>query len=282
MVNPRAEGLLHAPRHGIGKSIENMTPTTEEIEGDGRHGSWLGESNNDDIEESDDEEEKEERGEGDMQVDAEVEEEGQNAHFVNSLPELGVTGIVEPITERVDPPIIDNSRVAISRTTSSPFGFMSFPARSTGATMEKDSDYVVIPHEDGSVTLRSGFVEVVVALNFFEGVGDQCTSRMFHILCLRPSTFVGIGEMSSFSRNYVTKSFGQYLEGLNSIKLSTANSVDLRLLQSHLEAIASYGLKVGWLMERARSMEAQIASAHAHRELERVRDGERWRLHCLI
>lgn len=72
------------------------------------------------------------------------------------------------------------------------------------------------------------------------------------------------------------------MEGLNSIKLSTANSVDLRLLQSHLEAIASYGLKVGWLMERARSMEAQIASAHAHRELERVRDGERWRLHCLI
>lgn len=47
------------------------------IEGDGRHGSWLGESNNADIEESDDEEEEEERGEGDMQVDAEVEEEGR-------------------------------------------------------------------------------------------------------------------------------------------------------------------------------------------------------------
>ncbi|KAG5549589.1 hypothetical protein RHGRI_014796 [Rhododendron griersonianum] len=76
----RAEGLLHAPRHGIGKSIENMTPIMEEIEGDGRHGSWSWESNNDDIEESEDEEEEEEGGEGDMQVDAEVEEEWQNAH----------------------------------------------------------------------------------------------------------------------------------------------------------------------------------------------------------
>lgn len=127
-------------------------------------------------------------------------------------------------------------------------------------------------HEDGLVTLRSGFVEVVEALNFFEGLGDQCTSRMFHILRLRPSTLGGNGEMSSFSRTYVPKSFGQYLEGLKSMKLSTANSADLRLLQSHLQAIASYGLKVGWLMERARRMEAQIASAHARCELERVRD----------
>ncbi|KAG5549588.1 hypothetical protein RHGRI_014795 [Rhododendron griersonianum] len=165
--------------------------------------------------------------------------------------------------------------VAVTCTTSSPFGFTSFPARSTGATVEKDGDYVVTRHDDGSVTLRSGFVEVVVAINFFEGLGDQCTSRMFHILCLQPSTFVGIGEMSSFSRTYVRKSFGQYLEGLNSIKLSTANSADLRLLQSHLQAIASYGLKVGWLMERARSMEAQIALTHPHRELERVRDAMR-------
>ncbi|KAG5552836.1 hypothetical protein RHGRI_010817 [Rhododendron griersonianum] len=136
----------------------------------------------------------------------------------------------------------------------------------------KEGNFMIMRYPDGSVVMTLETKETVKLTPsvLFAEAREEHQPLLSDIFFQWPSTFVRLGNMSTFSRRLALVSLVSFVELLEDVSLPEATPEDFASVYGGLAALGSYQLEVDWLRKRIDQMAVLLELPAWRDRLEKV------------